>query len=294
MKKTARIVLCCLFAALFLFSAFQLFKALNNYRREEQNSKDLQDRFLVTLSHAEGDTAAPETLAPRGGEAPAAPPETAESGETAETGETAASAPQTPAQDTPFSYTPQDPDFAVNFEALRRHNPDVVGWLYCAGTQINYPVVKGRDNDYYLHRDLEGNDLYSGTLFADCRCSEIGACRNYLIYGHNMQNYSMFGTLLLYKDPGYYRLHPYLWFITPDARYCLDLYAGFYVDESAGLYDPQLSSASLSSWLAYAAEHSTFRSAVGIGGDENIVTLSTCAYGTGSQRYVVIAKITKE
>lgn len=295
MKKTVRIVLLCVCAAVFLFSAFNLLKTLNNYRKEAENSKTQQEKFLETAARPAENAPAPETLAPRGGSV-TPPPETsaAPADTSSRTAETAAPAPETEGEETPFSYTPQDPDFAVNFEALRQHNPDVVGWLYCAGTQINYPVVKGADNDYYLHRDLEGKELYSGTLFADYRCSEIDRCRNYLIYGHSMKNYSMFGSLLLYKDPGYYRLHPYIWFITPDARYCLDLYAGFYVDAAAGLYRPELSAASLSDWLDYAKEHSTFRSAVEISPEENVVTFSTCAYGNETQRYVVLAKITKE
>ena len=299
MKKTVRIVLLCVCAAVFLFSAFNLLKTLNNYRKEAENSKTQQERFLETAARPAENAPAPETLAPRGAVTPPAetsapsPAESASAG-TAAPAETAAPAPETEGEETPFTYTPQDPDFAVNFEALRQHNPDVVGWLYCAGTQINYPVVKGEDNEYYLHRDLEGNELYSGTLFVDYRCSEIDRCRNYLIYGHSMKNYSMFGSLLLYKDPGYYRLHPYIWFITPDARYCLDLYAGFYVDATAGLYRPEFSASSLSGWLDYAKEHSTFRSAVEISPEENIVTFSTCAYGNETQRYVVLAKITKE
>ena len=74
----------------------------------------------------------------------------------------------------------------VDFETLRTVHPDVVGWLYCPDTPMNYPVAQSDDNDYYLRRDLNGNYLVTGTIFADFRCETVGDDRNYVIFGHNM------------------------------------------------------------------------------------------------------------
>lgn len=62
-----------------------------------------------------------------------------------------------------------EPPIAIDFDALLNRNKDVIGWLYCPDTVINYPVVQGKNNDQYLRKDLDGKYLVSGTLFADYR-----------------------------------------------------------------------------------------------------------------------------
>ena len=57
----------------------------------------------------------------------------------------------------------------VDFDALLEKNPHVVGWLYCEGTNINYPVVQGADNEQYLRRLLDGSYNRAGTIFLDSR-----------------------------------------------------------------------------------------------------------------------------
>lgn len=96
------------------------------------------------------------------------------------------------------------------YQDLYAQNPDLVGWLRVEGTEIDYPVVQiEEDNSYYLRRGFDR--LYSpgGTLFLDGRC-RIGqdATANWLIYGHNMEDGSMFGTLTRYAEEDFYREHP--------------------------------------------------------------------------------------
>ena len=96
----------------------------------------------------------------------------------------------------------------IDFDALKQENNDIIGWIYCPDTPINYPVVKGNDNNQYLRADLKGKYLVSGTIFADYRNNEVGEDKNYIVYGHNMKNSTMFGTLVKYKDQTYYDTHP--------------------------------------------------------------------------------------
>lgn len=77
---------------------------------------------------------------------------------------------------------------SVDFEKLTAEYPDTVGWLYCEGTPINYPVVQSKDNLRYLRRLPDGSYNAAGSLFADYRCKEVAASGNYIIYGHNMKN----------------------------------------------------------------------------------------------------------
>ena len=89
--------------------------------------------------------------------------------------------------------------FSVDFEKLLEMNSDVVGWIrFDEPSEINYPVVQGRDNEEYLKRTFEANTNKLGTLFVDVNNPGDFSGRNTFIYGHNMKNGSMFAQLLKY------------------------------------------------------------------------------------------------
>lgn len=177
----------------------------------------------------------------------------------------------------------------VDFEALMQENEDVVGWLYCPDTPINYPVVKGEDNNEYLRADLQGKYLVSGTLFADYRNGNIGEDQNYIVYGHNMKNSAMFGTLVKYKEQSYYDAHPILYFLTPDNNYVLELCAGAVVKSDSDIYHPDPDETVITLLKANSSFHSTVEIAEGDG----IITLSTCSYDFDDARYVLVGKLNK-
>ena len=177
----------------------------------------------------------------------------------------------------------------IDFDALKQENNDIIGWIYCPDTPINYPVVKGKDNNQYLRADLKGKYLVSGTIFADYRNNEVGEDKNYIVYGHNMKNSTMFGTLVKYKDQTYYDSHPILYFLTPERNYIIELIAGAVVKRDSDIYQ----TAPTDNTIADIMAKSTFNSAVEIGNGENIITLSTCSYEFNNARYVVVGKLKK-
>ncbi len=191
----------------------------------------------------------------------------------------------------PPTASPAAPPIAVDFERLLRRNGDVVGWLCCPDTVINYPVVQAKDNQTYLHTDLDGNDLRSGTLFADYRNGAVGEDANLLIYGHDMYNRSMFGSLSDYQSQAYYDAHPCLYYLTPAGDYRIDLFAGVTVDTGADIYCLDAGETDFSTYLNKLRAVSTFRSAVTLGPEERVVTLSTCSYESEDARYVVVGKL---
>ena len=93
---------------------------------------------------------------------------------------------------------------AIDFAVLDSQNPDVVAWIQIPGTQINYPVVQGKDNDYYLHRDLNGQKSTAGTIFLDYADQADFSSLHNVLYGHHMKNGSMFKDISRYKDQGYF------------------------------------------------------------------------------------------
>ena len=177
----------------------------------------------------------------------------------------------------------------IDFDALKQENNDIIGWIYCPDTPINYPVVKGKDNNQYLRADLKGKYLVSGTIFADYRNNEVGEDKNYIVYGHNMKNSTMFGTLVKYKKQSYYDAHPTLYFLTPEHNYIIELIAGAVVKRDSDIYQTALADNTIADIMI----KSTFNSTVEIGNGENIITLSTCSYEFNNARYVVVGKLKK-
>ncbi|MCL1890697.1 MAG: class B sortase [Coriobacteriia bacterium] len=106
-------------------------------------------------------------------------------------------------------------DIKVDWDKLHTKNPDVVGWIIIPGTKINYPVVQGTNNEFYLYHLFDGTSNSSGAIFADSHGSATldGKC-NY-IYGHNMLDGSMFSDLLLYKSSDFLNKHQTIFLATP-------------------------------------------------------------------------------
>ncbi len=104
----------------------------------------------------------------------------------------------------------------IDFTTLRAQNPDVVAWIRIPGTQIDYPVVQGEDNDYYLHHDLNGDDSASGTIFLDYADQVDFSTLHNLFYGHHMRDGSMFKDICKYKDQAYFDEHKEILLYTPD------------------------------------------------------------------------------
>jgi len=180
---------------------------------------------------------------------------------------------------------------AIDFIALQEKYPDVIGWIYSPDTPINYPIVCGKDNNQYLRHLPDGSYNTTGSIFLDYRCGEIGENRNTVIYGHNMKNGTMFSSLTKYKSQAYYDEHPWLYLLTPDGNYRIELYAGAVVKASSGIYETSPGNEAFADVLAEIKGKSTFHSEMDVDWSDNIVTLSTCSYEFDNARYVVVGKL---
>ena len=150
-----------------------------------------------------------------------------------------------PAESQPTSTSMQeDEDAKVDFAALKEINPDIVAWLTIPGTNIDYPIAQHSDNDYYLHHLFTGEWNSSGCLFMDCRNELDFSDRHTIIYGHHMDNGTMFQNLMGYKSQEFYDQHPVGQLITPDGSYTLEFFAGYVasVEDDAGCADKKLDS----------------------------------------------------
>ena len=260
------------FAGMAAFSGYQVYAILTEYRAGEESAQSLQQ--YVTLQ--------PEALQPVPDitEAPAVTEEYADDQLPTEPVES--TGPTEPAVDYPL----------VDFEELKKVNPDVLGWIYIEGTDINYPIVQGADNDYYLSRLVDGTSNRGGSIFLDYRNEPDFSDYHTVIYGHNMKNGTMFADIIKYKKKAFYEAHPMGKIMTPQGNCQIEIIGGYVAD----LRDPAWrlnfeSDAEQLDWLCDAMGRST------VGGDyvpvggEKIITLSTCSYEFDDARFVLICRV---
>lgn len=180
----------------------------------------------------------------------------------------------------------------VDFEALQKVNPDVVGWIYQKDTIINYPIMRGSDNDQYLHSDINKKYSVSGSIFMDYRNSGDFSDFNTIVYGHHMHDGSMFKSLRGYtKETDYYKDHKTFELITPDKKYHLQIVSAFITPATSEAYTYSFNNiADKQAFLNYAVKNSKISTGVTATTDDKIITLSTCAYDYDEARYVVVCK----
>ena len=178
----------------------------------------------------------------------------------------------------------------VDFDALQEKNPDVVGWLHGQDGEINLPVVQGRNNDYYLHRMLDGTWNYAGTLYVDYRNHFLEDDIT-VIYGHKMKNKTMFGKLDLYDQYSYYEEHPFLRLYTPEAIYELQVIANVYTDTLEQLVFNYGSEEAFFQALQSFIDRSPYKTDTPIEYGDKLVLLYTCAYHTDYGRRFLICKL---
>lgn len=94
------------------------------------------------------------------------------------------------------------------------NNPYFAGWVTISDTGINYPVMQGPDNEYYLSHNMQNEYDKYGLLVMDTRCSDASESPQYIVYGHNARTGSMFGELKDYRTQRYYEMHPTITFDT--------------------------------------------------------------------------------
>jgi sortase B len=126
-------------------------------------------------------------------------------------------------------------DLYFDWDALRAANADIVAWIIIPGTQINYPVVQGADNEYYLYHLFDASSSGTGAIFSDYQGSKTLDAQNNVLYGHNMLDGSMFSDILKYTNQDYFNEHMVVYLGTPSQNYELEALATIKIDQNAPL-----------------------------------------------------------
>ena len=175
----------------------------------------------------------------------------------------------------------------VDFNKLKETNSNIYAWIYMEDSIINYPIVKGNDNSFYLNHSIDGKYNTNGTLFVDCRNTDNFEDMVTYIYGHHMKNNTMFGNLEFFKEQNYYDNHKEMYLFTKEKNYKLELFAGFTVADGSKIYN-YIDTKSNEEIVQYAKEKSNFKSNIEILHEDKIVVLSTCSYDYENARYVLL------
>ncbi len=178
----------------------------------------------------------------------------------------------------------------IDFASLKAVNDDVIGWIYVEALgDVSYPIVKGEDNDTYLHMTYEKNYNFAGTIFIDYENSRDFSDCNTLVYGHNMKNGSMFGQLKKFsQDPETYKKSKYFWIFTPDKTYRYEIISAYTTGVNSDTYTLfKGPGQEFEDYLKTIVSRSEIETNAGdLDMMDKIVTLSTCT-GNQSTRFVV-------
>lgn len=182
---------------------------------------------------------------------------------------------------------------------LQKGNSDVVGWIEIEDTNINYPVLQAADNSFYMNHNYQKEENTYGSIFLDKDYDWSIPSSNLLLYGHNLQNGSLFHDVLNYKDKSYYEEHPIIRFTTENKDSEYEIISAFY------------------SRVYYKSEKNVFRYYYFVNADneeeynefvnnakdasiydtgktaeygDQLITLSTCSYHTEDGRFAIVAR----
>ena len=191
------------------------------------------------------------------------------------------------------------PPMQESFAELYAQNPHVVGWLEM-DPDIALPVVQW-DNSFYMDHDFDGNESVAGTLFVDSRNTLDPQDDHILIYGHNMKDGSMFGSLNNYRNVGFLRATTCIQFNTiyGDAQYVP--FALF--DASMTKDDPNYfklirlnfsEEQPFDAFLEDVQSRSLFNIPVDVNEDDQLLSLVTCSYSMDNGRFIIMCRKLRE
>lgn len=179
------------------------------------------------------------------------------------------------------------PPSQMDFAALRELNGDSVAWITLAGSAIDYPVVQGRNNSFYLNHLFTGRPGKAGAIFMEAKNAPDFSDKNTILFGHHMKDGSMFADLNKYRQQAYYDEHPVMTLYTPQGDYRVEWFAGRVV-QAAPIPITFKDDEAFMAHVQSAAATSDFAANVQVSPADQLLTLSTCTNVAPGGRYVLI------
>lgn len=191
---------------------------------------------------------------------------------------------------------PTEPTMLPEYAALYELNSDIVGWIKIDGTVINYPVMQTPDSiDFYLKRNFNKENSERGCIYVREQCDVNEPSDNLTIYGHNMNDGSMFHSLKSYQTKSYWESNNIIVFDTLYERHTYQIFAVFKTTASVNqgftyhLFVDAEDEADFNDFIATCKELSFYDTGITPVYGDKIICLSTCEYTQHNGRLVVAA-----
>lgn len=177
-----------------------------------------------------------------------------------------------------------------DLEALRKVNPDVMGWIVIPGTQVDDPLMDGDDNDYYLKHTWDKKESAAGSICLEMLNNPDLRDFNTLIYGHRMKNESMFGSLKHYDSQEYFEEHPYVYILDDSGSHRYEIFSAYTAPVDGATFTYGFRSVEgMEKFLDFCMKKSVIDTNVIPTTDDKVLTLVTCTGRGYEARWVVQA-----
>ena len=181
----------------------------------------------------------------------------------------------------------------TDLDALRQINPDVVGWIFIPNSKVNYPIVQGEDNQYYLEHTWDNQKNSAGSVFLEASNSPDLTDHRSILYGHNMADMSMFAVLHNYASLWYVQHYPYVYLVTDEGILRYEIYSTYKAEVDSKTYALNLDARIMKSFIQMTLDESELDLGIAPADTDRILTLSTCT-GSYESRRVVHARLVME
>lgn len=192
----------------------------------------------------------------------------------------------------------------IDFETLWETNTDICAWITVPGTEVDYPVLRKSDSTelhdvYYLMHTVEDVEGLPGSIYIEPISSPEFTDANTVVYGHNMKNGSMFGSLHDFEDDAFFEENQYAYIVTPEKSLVYQIFATVVYDNRhiTGTYDftdKEDYQEFLDSLTDNRNMGDLFREGIDVTTDDRILTMSTCISGQDDKRLLVEAVLVDE
>lgn len=186
-------------------------------------------------------------------------------------------------------------DFTVDFDKLRAVNPDIIGWIYFENMEISYPIVQGKDNEYYLNHTFYGEENKCGCIFMEVENAADFGDDNSFLYGHNMKDKSMFARLNEFQKKETYEKNPAFYIFTPKGVFQYKIYSCYSTELGGDSFLCRFKNQKeYGKWQKTVADKSLYDTGIAPNQNQKTVTLMTCTSAGARERFLVHGVLTQE
>lgn len=181
---------------------------------------------------------------------------------------------------------------SIDLKSLQEVNPEVIGWVLIPDTEISYPLMQHENNDYYLNHTWKNSGNFMGSIFIDSQNAADFSDFNTILYGHSMNDGSMFGMLDNYSDPEFLQAHPSIYIMIESGIYKYDIFAVHRAGMKTIAFGMKMNTEKKrQEFIDFALDYSEYDTGIVPTTDSKMLTLATCSYSRHKVRLVVQATI---